>query len=230
MTGPAAARRTTRVSRWSVSGCGCAGRRACAVPLGKPAQHPVVRGFPGVRFETVTDDEHGFYRGLYEWNGPARAGHCARCLWRVLALVSVPGPIGYRVVPGIRPADALSDASATVPEQVTMWLPMVPRSQCAARRQQTWPHQGSGRVGIMLVICQVGDFRGDWPSTAQRWPMRASGSRAAMCCVLTGWPPCLVGELRGKISDCLALDVTWPHRTTAWPGASGESSGCTTSR
>ena len=42
-------------------------------------------------------------------------------------------------------------------------------------------------------------------------------------------PLCLAGELRGKISDCLALDVTWPHRTTAWPGASGESSGCTTS-
>ena len=61
----------------------------------------------------------------------ARAEHYARCLWRVLALVSVPGPIGYRVVPGIRPADALSDASATVPEQVTMWLPMVPALQSA---------------------------------------------------------------------------------------------------
>ena len=78
-------------------------------------------GFPGfVSKLWLADDEQGFYRGLYERDGPARAEHCARRLWRVLALVSVPGPIGYRVVPGIRPADALSDAYATVPEQVTM--------------------------------------------------------------------------------------------------------------
>ena len=121
------------MSWWSVSGRGCAGRRACAVPLGKPAQHPVVRGFPGfVSKPWLAGDEHGFYRGLYGWNGPARAEHCARCLWRVLAPVPVPGSIGYRIVPGIRPAGAFSDASATVPEQVTMWLPMVPRSRARA--------------------------------------------------------------------------------------------------
>lgn len=129
---------------------------------------PLFVSFPGLVSKLwLADDEHGFYRGLYEWNGPARAEHCARCLWRELALVSVPEPIGYRVVPGIRPADALSDASATVPEQVTMWLPMVPRSQCAARRQQTWPHQGSGRVGMMRVICRWAISVGDWPSTTQ---------------------------------------------------------------
>lgn len=94
---------------------------------------PLFVGFPGfVSKLWLAGDEHGFYRGLYERDCPARAEHCARCLWRVLALVPVPGSIGYRVVPGIRPAGALSDASATVPEQVTMWLPMVPRSRARA--------------------------------------------------------------------------------------------------
>lgn len=72
---------------------------------------PLFVGFPGfVSKLWLADDEHGFYRGLYEWDGPARAARYARCLWRVLALVSVPGSIGYRVLPGIRPADALRDA------------------------------------------------------------------------------------------------------------------------
>ena len=73
---------------------------------------PLFVGFPGfVSKLWLGHDEHGFYRGLYEWDGPARAEHYARSLWRVLALVSVPGSIGYQVLPGIRPADALSGAS-----------------------------------------------------------------------------------------------------------------------
>ena len=36
---------------------------------------PLFVGFPGfVSKLWLADDEHGFYRGLYEWNGPARAG------------------------------------------------------------------------------------------------------------------------------------------------------------
>jgi hypothetical protein len=60
-------------------------------------------GFPGfVSKLWVADDERGRYRGLYEWDGPVRAENYARALWRVLALVSVPGSIHYVVLPGLR--------------------------------------------------------------------------------------------------------------------------------
>jgi hypothetical protein len=74
---------------------------------------PLFVGFPGfVSKLWLANDEHGCYRGLYEWDGPERAQNYARSLWRVLTLVSVPGSIGYRVLPGIRPADALRDPGA----------------------------------------------------------------------------------------------------------------------
>jgi hypothetical protein len=69
---------------------------------------PLFVGFPGfVSKLWLANDEHGCYRGLYEWGGAAKAEHYARSLWRVLALVSAPGSIGYQILPGIRPADAL---------------------------------------------------------------------------------------------------------------------------
>jgi hypothetical protein len=57
----------------------------------------------------LAHDEAGAYRGLYEWDGPERAETYARSLWRVLALVSVPGSIRYRVLPGIRRDQLLAD-------------------------------------------------------------------------------------------------------------------------
>lgn len=64
---------------------------------------PLFVGFPGfVSKLWLADDERGRYRGVYEWDGPQRADHYARALWRVLALVSVPGSIHYMVVPGLR--------------------------------------------------------------------------------------------------------------------------------
>src|SRR5215831_4616079 len=64
---------------------------------------PLFVGFPGfVSKLWLADDERGRYRGLYEWDGPQRADHYARALWRVLALVSVPGSIHYMVLPGLR--------------------------------------------------------------------------------------------------------------------------------
>jgi hypothetical protein len=64
---------------------------------------PLFVGFPGfVSKLWLANDEHGRYRGLYEWDGPQRADHYARALWRVLALVSVPGSIHYLMVPGLR--------------------------------------------------------------------------------------------------------------------------------
>jgi len=70
---------------------------------------PLFAGFPGfVSKLWLADDEHGRYRGLYEWDGPRRAEAYARALWRVLALVSVRGSIHYIVLPGLRRDELLA--------------------------------------------------------------------------------------------------------------------------
>jgi hypothetical protein len=70
---------------------------------------PLFVGFPGfVSKLWLAHDERGRYRGLYEWDGPQRANHYARSLWRVLALVSVPGSIHYLMLPGLRRDDLLT--------------------------------------------------------------------------------------------------------------------------
>jgi hypothetical protein len=64
---------------------------------------PLFAGFPGFASKLwLADDERGRYRGLYEWDDPRLAEAYARALWRVLALVSVPGSIHYVVLPGLR--------------------------------------------------------------------------------------------------------------------------------
>jgi len=64
---------------------------------------PLFAGFPGLVSKLwLASDERGRYRGLYEWDGPRRADHYARALWRVLALVSARGSIHYMVLPGLR--------------------------------------------------------------------------------------------------------------------------------
>jgi hypothetical protein len=84
---------------------------------------PLFAGFPGLVSKLwLADDERGRYRGLYEWDDPKQAVSYARALWRVLALVSVPGSIHYVVLPGLRRdellarpqilADAAADAAA----------------------------------------------------------------------------------------------------------------------
>lgn len=80
---------------------------------------PLFVGFPGfVSKLWLAHDEHGRYRGLYEWDGPDRAETYARSLWHVLALVSEPGSIDYRIVPGVRRGDILADTSVLAP-----WFP-----------------------------------------------------------------------------------------------------------
>jgi hypothetical protein len=71
---------------------------------------PLFVGFPGfVSKLWLANDDHGAYRGLYEWDGPSQAESYARALWRVLALVSVPGSIRYHVLPGLRRDDVLAN-------------------------------------------------------------------------------------------------------------------------
>ena len=73
---------------------------------------PLFVGFPGfVSKLWMANDDKGVYRGLYEWDGPARAEAYARALWRVLALVSARGSIHYRVVPGLHRDEVLADPS-----------------------------------------------------------------------------------------------------------------------
>jgi hypothetical protein len=71
---------------------------------------PLFAGFPGLVSKLwVAADEHGVYRGVYEWDGADRAESYARSLWRVLALVSVPESIRFRVVPGLGRSQVLAD-------------------------------------------------------------------------------------------------------------------------
>jgi hypothetical protein len=71
---------------------------------------PLFVGFPGFISKLwVANDEHDVYRGMYEWDGPARAEYYARSLWRVLALGCVASSIHYRVVPGLTRTELLDD-------------------------------------------------------------------------------------------------------------------------
>lgn len=93
---------------------------------------PLFVGFPGfVSKLWLANDEHGVYRGIYEWDGPERAEHYARSLWRVLALGCEPGSIHYQVVPGVR-RDAFlaaphllgTTADATSATETKWWQPL----------------------------------------------------------------------------------------------------------
>ncbi|GAA4783118.1 hypothetical protein GCM10023200_15690 [Actinomycetospora chlora] len=88
---------------------------------------PLFAGFPGfVAKWWLAADEHGVYRGLYEWDGADRADAYARALWRVLALVSVPGSIAYTVLPGHHRDDLLTTGppDAVAPATAEWWRPV----------------------------------------------------------------------------------------------------------
>jgi hypothetical protein len=88
---------------------------------------PLFVGFPGfVSKLWLAHDERSRYRGLYEWDGSHRAVAYARALWRVLALVSVPGSIHYIVLPGLRRDELLSRQSlaGTETDALDWWRPV----------------------------------------------------------------------------------------------------------
>lgn len=86
---------------------------------------PLFVGFPGMVSKLwLAHDDNEVYRGVYEWDGPDQAEHYARCLWRVLALVSEPASIHYVVVPGVRRDDLLADPQlldAVAPATGSWW-------------------------------------------------------------------------------------------------------------
>jgi len=92
--------------RW-VRGAGHAAFRAESL-----LNTPLFVGFPGfVSKLWLAHDEHGVYRGVYQWDGEVLAADYARALWRVLELVSVPGSIHYHVQAGVRRDDLLGGAA-----------------------------------------------------------------------------------------------------------------------
>ena len=88
---------------------------------------PLFVGFPGfVSKLWLAHDERGRYRGIYQWDGVRSAEHYVRSLWRVLDLVSEPGSIDYRVLPGLRRDDMLADprpvdGPAPAPADAAVW-------------------------------------------------------------------------------------------------------------
>jgi hypothetical protein len=71
---------------------------------------PLFVGFPGFTSKLwLAHDETGIYRGLYEWDGPARAEHYARSLWRVLELGCERSSIDFRVFAGLGRDEALAE-------------------------------------------------------------------------------------------------------------------------
>ena len=85
---------------------------------------PLFAGFPGLVSKLwLADDDRGRYRGLYEWDDPRLAENYARALWRVLALVSVPGSIHYVVLPGLR-RDAVLERPHLLGGDDAWWRPV----------------------------------------------------------------------------------------------------------
>jgi len=80
---------------------------------------PLFVGFPGfVSKLWLAHDQNEVYRGVYEWDGAERAEYYARCLWRILALVSERGSIAYTVFPGVTRDDALADPARLAASRV----------------------------------------------------------------------------------------------------------------
>jgi hypothetical protein len=90
---------------------------------------PLFVGFPGFCTKLwLAHDQDGVYRGVYQWDSAELAERYARSLWRVLALVSVPGSIHYIVLPGLCRDDVLRDPSvvddAARDEPTGWWRPV----------------------------------------------------------------------------------------------------------
>ena len=102
------------------------GRAHAAFRLESMLNTPLFVGFPGfVSKLWLADDEHGRYRGVYEWDGPRLAENYARALWRVLALVSARGSIHYVVLRRLS-RDVLLDGPevlASAADGTAWWCP-----------------------------------------------------------------------------------------------------------
>jgi hypothetical protein len=86
-------------------------------------------GFPGFATKLwMAADEHGAYRGLYEWDGVARAENYVRALWWPLALISHRDSIRCRMLPGRRRGDLIADGDPSVVDGA-WWRPVTVESE-----------------------------------------------------------------------------------------------------
>ncbi|WP_382191657.1 hypothetical protein [Hamadaea flava] len=90
---------------------------------------PLFVAFPGfVSKLWLAADEHGVYRGCYDWDGPEAAREYVRALWWPLALVSDTASIKYQVLPGVRRDAVLAGAGhvdvGAGREQDQWWRPL----------------------------------------------------------------------------------------------------------
>jgi hypothetical protein len=89
---------------------------------------PLFLGFPGfVSKLWLAHDEHGFYRGLYEWDDPDLAKYYACSLWQILALVCVSGSIHYHVIPTLSRAEFFTRQPPTTstPDMSAEWWRLI---------------------------------------------------------------------------------------------------------
>ncbi|MEV6965133.1 hypothetical protein AB0M47_08435 [Hamadaea sp. NPDC051192] len=100
---------------------------------------PLFVAFPGfVSKLWLAADEHGVYRGCYDWDGPEAAREYVRALWWPLALVSDTASIKYQVLPGVRRDAVLAGAGhadvGAGGEQDQWWRPLatLPAAQAAS--------------------------------------------------------------------------------------------------
>ena len=86
---------------------------------------PLFVGFPGfVSKLWMRHDQHGYYRGLYDWDDTRRATRYVRALWWALRVVSPPDSIQAMVLPGLRRDDLLADlhlADVAAPDEPEAW-------------------------------------------------------------------------------------------------------------
>src|SRR4051794_33566272 len=78
---------------------------------------PLFAGFPGfVSKLWLAHAENELYRGVYDWDGVEQAQAYVSALYRVLALVSEPGSIRFRILPGLGRAEWLADPGRVADE------------------------------------------------------------------------------------------------------------------
>lgn len=83
-------------------------------------------GFPGfVSKLWFARDERGVYRGLYEWDDPAKAEAYVKALWWALMVVSERSSIEAVVLPDVQRAELLADTDLTTGDDpVDWWRPV----------------------------------------------------------------------------------------------------------
>jgi hypothetical protein len=89
---------------------------------------PLFVGFPGfVSKLWLAHDHNGVYRGVYDWDGAHRAEHYARCLWRVLALVSARGSVAYVIRDAVTRDELLAEPErlASAVDGIPSWARLV---------------------------------------------------------------------------------------------------------